>query len=92
MFILYKSIHWTIILQNDTEVFVNDLLDRTKRVYYKLVSKLKISCGKSNLAKDSSYIKSLDWSRYKKASINPKATNDRFFLYNFALAQDYKEI
>ena len=79
MFILYKSIHWTIILQTDTEVSVNDLLDRTKRVYHKLVSKLKISCGKLNLAKDSSYIKSLDWSRYKKASINSKATVIGFF-------------
>ena len=53
---------------------------------------LSIRCNKVNVPKGSSYIKPLDWVRYKNATVNPKNINDRCFQYAFTLTQHHKEI
>ena len=49
-------------------------------------------CQKANFRHVGSYIDSIDWIKKKKATINPKDTDDKCFQYTAAVALNYEEI
>ena len=49
-------------------------------------------CHKVCIIRGSSYIDSADWIKKKKATINPKNTDDKCFLYAVTIALNYEEI
>ena len=58
--------------------------DSVQLMYYK--------CHRVNLIPGGSYIDSPDWIKTKKATINPKNTDDRCFQYAATVAINYEEI
>ena len=49
-------------------------------------------CHKVNFKRGGSYIDSPDWIKKKKATINPKNTDDKCFQYAVTVALNYEEI
>ena len=49
-------------------------------------------CHKVCIIRGGSYIDSADWIKKKKATINPKNTDDKCFLYAVTIALNYEEI
>ena len=48
-------------------------------------------CHKANFRRGGSYIDSLDWIRKKKATINPKNKDDKYFQYAAMAPLNYEE-
>ena len=48
-------------------------------------------CHKVCIIRGSSYIDSADWIKKKKATINPKNTDDKCFQYAVTIALNYEE-
>ena len=55
------------------------------------VQLLCYKCHKMNLKRDGSYIDSSDWTKKKKATINPKNADDTCFQYSVTVALNYGE-
>ena len=49
-------------------------------------------CHKVYIIRGGSYIDSADWIKKKKATINPKNTDDKCFQYTVTIALNYEEI
>ena len=49
-------------------------------------------CHTVNFKRGGSYIDSPDWIKRKKATINPKNTDDKYFQYAVTVALNYEEI
>ena len=60
------------------------IFDSVQLKYYK--------CDKVNFKRDGSYIDSPDWIKKKKATINPKNIDDKWFQYAATVALNYEEI
>ena len=60
------------------------IFDSVQLMYYK--------CHKVNFKCSGSYIHSSDWIKRKKATINPKNTDNKCFQYAATVALNYKEI
>ena len=58
---------------------------------FESVQLLYYKCHKINLKRGGSYIDSPDWIKKKKATINPKNTDDKCFLYSVKVALNYGE-
>ena len=58
--------------------------DSVQLLYYK--------CHRVNFIRAGSYIDSPDWIKKKKATINPKNTDDQCFQYAETAALNYEEI
>ena len=61
--------------------FISDLVEL---LYYK--------CHKINFKRGSSYLDFSHWIKKKKATINPKNTDDKCFQYTVTVALNYREI
>ena len=59
---------------------------------FKSVQLLYFQCRKINFKRGRSYIGSPDWSKKRKATINPKNTVVKYFQYVVAVALNYGEI
>ena len=59
---------------------------------FESVQLLYYKCHNINFKRGWSYTDSLDWIKKKKATINPKNTNDRCFQYAVTVASNYEEI
>ena len=59
------------------------IFDSAKVMYYK--------CHKESFIRGGSYIDSLHWIKKKKATINPKNTNDKCFQYAATVVLNYEE-
>ena len=62
----------------------NFVLESVQLLYYK--------CQEINFKYGGSYIDSPDWIKKKKATINPKNTDDKCFQYAVTVALNYGEI
>ena len=60
------------------------IFDSVQLMYYK--------CHRLNFMRCGSYIVSQDWIKKKKATINPKNTDDKCFQYAATVALKYDEI
>ena len=60
------------------------IFDSVQLLYYK--------CHKINFTRGGSYILFPDWIKKKKATINPKNTDDKCFQYTVTIALNYREI
>ena len=60
------------------------IFDSVQLLYYK--------CHKVNFKRSGSYIDSPDWIKKKKATINPKKTDDKCFQYTANVALNYEEV
>ena len=94
-----NNIEFILIYDNANEV-VNELLEsllsryqigletsmRGSNFIFKSVQLLYYKCHKINFKRGWSYTDSLDWMKKKKATTNPKNTNDRCFQYPVTVA------
>ena len=62
----------------------SDLLYSVQLMYYK--------CHKVDFIRSGAYIDSPDWIKKKKATINPKNTEDKCFQYAATVALNYEKI
>ena len=60
------------------------IFDSVQLMYYK--------CHKVNFIRSGSYIDTPDWINEKKATINPKNTDDKYFQYAATVALNYDKI
>ena len=60
------------------------VVDSVDLLYYKL--------HKISLNRGGSYINSPEWLKNKKAAINPKNSDDKYFQYAVAVALNYEHI
>ena len=60
------------------------IFDSAQLMYYK--------CHKTNFKRGDSHIVFADWIKQKKATINPKNTDDKCFKYAATVALNYEEI
>ena len=91
---------------NDTDEVVDELFEslrsrcqkkfetsmRGSDFIFGSVQLMYYKCHKVNFKGGSSYIDSLDWIKKKKATINPKSTDDKYFQYAATVALNYEEI
>ena len=69
----------------ETSMRGNDsIFDSVQLMYYK--------CHKVDFMRGGSYIDSPDWIKKKKATVNPKNTDDKCFQYAATVALNYEEI
>ena len=59
---------------------------------FHLVQLMYYKCHKVSFIRSGSYIDSSDWIRKKKATLNPKNTDDKCFQYTAAIALNYGKI
>ena len=81
---LSKSLHSRYQENLETSMRRSDFtFDSVQLMYYK--------CHKVNFKRGGSYIDSPDWIKKKKATINPKITDDKCFQYLATVALNYEE-
>ena len=81
---LSKSLHSRYQENLETSMRRSDFtFDSVQLMYYK--------CHKVNFKRGGSYIDSPDWIKKKKATINPKNTDDKCFQYLATVALNYEE-
>ena len=59
---------------------------------FESVDLLEYKLNKIGLNRGGSYVDSLKWLKYKKATINPKSNDDNCFQYALIVALNYKNI
>ena len=64
---------------------VNDFISDSIQLMY-------CKCHKVNSKRRGSYIDSPDWIKKKKATMNPKNTDDKYFQYVVTVALNYEKI
>ena len=65
---------------------------RGRNFIFELVQLIYCKCHKVNFCRGGSYIDSPDWIKKKKATTNPKNTDNKCFQYTVTVALNYEEI
>ena len=60
--------------------------------FFDSVDALYYDLNKISLSRGGSYINSPEWLRNKKATMNPKNSDDKFFQYALTVALNYEQI
>ena len=82
---LFESLRWRYQGNLATSTRGSDFIsDSFQLMYYKSHT--------VNFKRGGSYIDSPDWIKRKKATINPKNTDDKYFQYAVTVALNYEEI